>query len=383
MEFDWSWALWALPVAFMLGWFASRIDLRQARWESAQAPRAYFAGLRHLLNEEHDQAIDAFIEAVQQDPDTSELHFALGNLFRRRGEFDRAVRVHEHLLSRADLSDGDRCQAQYALALDYIHAGLLDHAEAALLPLQGTAMAAQAQLALLSNYERARDWGRAMDVAQQLHGTGDGDFSGRMAHYACEQAQQALALDDTKTAQEHWVHAIRLCSHNARPRLALAQWLASTGKEEAAWQTLCDALTACQASESLIALPLAQAAIRCDNVEASLDLLRSTYQSRPSIDILEALVQLGTHAQDGTAQRWYLRHLEQEPSLIAASRWLERQDFAPPEPRALVLRALDHAARPLLRYRCAACGFELTQHFWQCPGCLGWETFPPRRVEEL
>ena len=99
MNFDLSWILLGLPLAFALGWVASRMDIRQLRFENQQAPKAYFKGLNFLLNEQQDEAIDAFIEAVQNDPDTSELHFALGNLFRRRGEYERAVRVHEHLLS--------------------------------------------------------------------------------------------------------------------------------------------------------------------------------------------------------------------------------------------------------------------------------------------
>jgi len=92
MDFDLGWILLGLPLAFVLGWLASRFDIRQLRLENRQNPKAYFKGLNHLLNEQQDQAIDAFIQAVQQDPDTSELHFALGSLFRRRGEFDRAVR---------------------------------------------------------------------------------------------------------------------------------------------------------------------------------------------------------------------------------------------------------------------------------------------------
>ena len=144
MDFDLSWVLWGLPIAFVLGWLASRLDLRQLRIENRQAPKAYFRGLNFLLNEQQDQAIDAFIEAVQNDPDTSELHFALGNLFRRRGEYERAVRVHEHLLSRADLSRADRHRAQHALALDFLKAGLLDRAEDALRKLEGTAYESQA-----------------------------------------------------------------------------------------------------------------------------------------------------------------------------------------------------------------------------------------------
>jgi lipopolysaccharide biosynthesis regulator YciM len=188
MDFDLSWILLGLPMAFVLGWVASRLDLRQLRIENHQAPKAYFKGLNFLLNEQQDQAIDAFIEAVQNDPDTSELHFALGNLFRRRGEYERAVRVHEHLLSRGDLTLVDRQRAQHALALDYLKAGLLDRAEASLIKLEGTPFEAQARLALLANYERSRDWPQAAKIAQKLATANQGNFDGRLAHYLCEQA---------------------------------------------------------------------------------------------------------------------------------------------------------------------------------------------------
>src|SRR5215210_1460835 len=176
MDFDLTWLLWGLPIAFGLGWFASRLDLRQLRIENRLAPKAYFRGLNFLLNEQQDQAIDAFIEAVQKDPDTTELHFALGNLFRPRGEYERAVRVHEHLLSRADLNRVDRDRAQHALALDFLKAGLLDRAEEALRKLEGTAHESQALLALLAIYERTRDWGRASQTAGKLDAAGQGNF---------------------------------------------------------------------------------------------------------------------------------------------------------------------------------------------------------------
>jgi len=201
MDFDASLILMGLPIAFGLGWLASRFDMRQLRIENRQAPKAYFKGLNFLLNEQQDQAIDAFIEAVQSDPDTSELHFALGNLFRRRGEYERAVRVHEHLLARGDLTDDERDRAQHALALDYLKAGLLDRAEAALLKLEGTRFEAQARLALLANYERSRDWTLAAEIARKLEAAGQGSFAGRLAHYLCEQAATLVATAQNDQAQ--------------------------------------------------------------------------------------------------------------------------------------------------------------------------------------
>src|ERR1700739_3538809 len=191
MDFEYQWLLLGLPLFFILGWLGSRFDLRQMRRESRESPKAYYKGLSLLLNEQQDKAIDAFIEAVQNDPDTSELHFALGNLFRRRGEYEGAVRVHEDLLSRDDLSKADRHRAQHALALDFLKAGLLDRAEEALRKLEGTAYESQALLALLAIYERTRAWPNAAEIAKKLEASDQGNFSGRVAHYLCEQAQTA------------------------------------------------------------------------------------------------------------------------------------------------------------------------------------------------
>ena len=186
MDLDLSWIFLGLPLVFVLGWLASRFDLRQLRFENRQNPKAYFKGLNHLLNEQQDQAIDAFIEAVQHDPDTSELHFALGNLFRRRGEYERAVRVHQHLLKRGDLSKSDSQRAQHALALDYLKAGILDRAENALLELIDSPLTHQAELALLNIYERTRDWENAARIAKRLDKADEGSFSVRQAHYLCQ-----------------------------------------------------------------------------------------------------------------------------------------------------------------------------------------------------
>src|SRR5688572_13942395 len=201
MDFDLSWLLLGLPLAFVLGWLASRFDLRQLRLENRQAPKAYFRGLNFLLNEQQDQAIDAFIEAVQNDPDTQELHFALGNLFRRRGEYQRAVRVHEHLLSRGDLSRADRDRAQHALAQDFLRAGLLDRAEAALQKLEGTHYENEARLALLAIYERSREWTQAAAVARKLDASEQASYGTRLAHYLCEQAAEHVGRGELDEAE--------------------------------------------------------------------------------------------------------------------------------------------------------------------------------------
>lgn len=384
MEFDLTWLLLGLPVAFILGWVASRFDLRQLRAENRSAPKAYFKGLNFLLNEQQDQAIDAFIEAVQNDPDTSELHFALGNLFRRRGEYDRAVRVHEHLLSRGDLSRADRERAQHALALDFLKAGLLDRAEDALQRLEGTPFEAQARLALLAIYERSRDWAQASAIAEKMHAADQGDYGGRQAHYLCEQAQTLLGQGQTEAAARLLDTAIVAAPQAPRPRIDRARLYQMQGQPERALQTL-EAL--CEHAPS--ALPLAtglliDVARQTGHTATARAWLEQHYARTASLDVLEALVQLdAAEPGTGTGAQRYVEHLARERSLVAATRWLagerlEREEFHPP-----VQQALEHATKPLTRYRCAACGFEARQHFWQCPGCQSWDSYPARRVEEL
>jgi lipopolysaccharide biosynthesis regulator YciM len=377
MDFDLSWLLWGLPLAFVLGWLASRLDLRQLRIENRQAPKAYFRGLNFLLNEQQDQAIDAFIEAVRSDPDTSELHFALGNLFRRRGEYDRAVRVHEHLLSRADLSHEERHRAQHALALDFLKAGLLDRAEEALRKLEGTAHEAQAQLALLAIYERTRDWPNAADIAKKLETSGHGQFTGRQAHYLCEQAATAAPQEAERLLRD----AMKVAPEAARPGIELAALQRRAGQTQAAFVTLSNLARSAPASVPLMARQLADVAVAANSRAEAATILREAYERAPSLDVLEAIVALEPDAT--VAREWYLKHLQRESSLVAASKWLASEKLEHEQFHPVVQGALDHAARPLMRYRCAACGFEAQHYFWQCPGCLSWDSYPPLRIEEL
>ena len=378
MEFDLSWILLGLPVAFVLGWLASRFDLRQLRAENRRAPKAYFKGLNFLLNEQQDQAIDAFIEAVQNDPDTSELHFALGNLFRRRGEYDRAVRVHEHLLSRGE-------RAQHALALDFLKAGLLDRAEDALHRLEGTPFEAQARLALLAIYERSRDWPHAATIARKMHDADQGDFSTRQAHYLCEQALALIAQGDLPAAQALLEQAVAAAPEAARARIELARLQRLMGQPAAVLATLKTLGERNPAALPLAAPLMVEAATASGRTTEVHGLLQAHYEQAPSLDVLESIVAMeaADGATSGSARQRYVEHLDKERSLVAAAKWLATEKLEHEEFHPQVQRALEHAVKPLTRYRCAACGFEARQHFWQRPGCQPRDSYPARRVEEL
>ncbi|MEG0200379.1 MAG: lipopolysaccharide assembly protein LapB [Comamonas sp.] len=385
MEFNLTWILLGFPVAFVLGWLASRWDLRQVRADNRQAPKAYFKGLNFLLNEQQDKAIDAFIEAVQNDPDTSELHFALGNLFRRRGEYNRAVRVHEHLLSRADLSRSDRDRAQHAIAQDFLKAGLLDRAEDALHRLEGTAYEAEARLALLAIYERSRDWSQAASIARKMQAANQGDFSARLAHYLCEDANAQVARGQLEPALQQLQQAVQTAPQAPRPRLEMAQLQHRQGQSAAALKTLQELAAQSPASLPLAASLLVEVADATGEIAAVQALLTKHYAQTPSLDLLQAQVTLDKKSgnPDAPGRARLVKHLELEKSLVAAAQWLEGETLTEEQYHGAVQKALDHAAKPLTRYRCAACGFEARTHFWHCPGCQSWDSYPARRLEEL
>jgi lipopolysaccharide biosynthesis regulator YciM len=386
MDFDFQWLLLCLPVAFALGWMASRLDLRQLKREQRDSPKAYFKGLNLLLNEQHDKAIDAFIEAVQQDPDTSDLHFALGNLFRRRGEYERAVRVHQHLLNRADLPAAERDRAQQALAQDYMKAGLFDRAEDAWKALEGTAFDTEARLALLTLHERSRDWRAAVEDAQKLErSSGTGSYASRIAHYWCELALEANAKDQPVDAQDALRKAREAAPQAARPLVMAGERAHAAGRHEEALECWHQLLLTHPQAFALVARAYADSALKAGQAERALQELESLCRRTPSLDLLAAIGILDPLAS--SQRRRVAQLLHKHPTLSAARELLRLrvadQGTGDDAEAQSIESAIAHAAKPLQRYRCAACGFEAHHYFWQCPGCLNWDSYPAQRLEDL
>ncbi len=386
MSFFSSWFLLIVPVFFTFGWLASRFDWRQMRLHHEQSPQLYFKGVNALLEQNEDQAVALFIEAVQNDPATAELHFALGSLLRRRGEFGSAVQVHEHLLARGDLTQSDRHRAQYALALNFVDAGLLDRAEHTLLQLNGTIFEAPSQLKLLSIYERSQDWEHAKTIAQRINKS---HITKRQAHYLCEQAKNE---SDAVRAVELLQKAIDVDPQAARASIEMAKHHIQKNQYEQAFFCLSPWVIQQHATVPLLAMSFAKAACKCqpNRITVAMLALQSAYNKQPNLDVLAAIVHLDsyTHTDNGEDEskllrNWYVRHLEHTPSLVAATRWiagerLEHEQFHPQ-----VQSALEKAVAPLQRYRCLACGFSATTHHWHCPGCQNWDSYDARRIEDI
>lgn len=423
MDFE-PWWLIFLPLVFALGWIASRVDIRQMLSETRTLPNSYFKGLNFLLNEEPDRAIDAFVEVAKLDPETTELHFALGGLFRRRGEMERAIRVHQSLLSRADLPQADRESAQHELAQDFLKAGLLDRAEQAFEQVLDTRFAVPAIRALIRIYESEHDWPRAIEAVKRLHALVDEPVP-QLAHYQCEQAVSAMTVNPPNLKQAGL--ALDAADHAAVPlrgrkegqpseaRIAMlrAHLAGLDGKPGDQRTYLASVLTIAPDYASLIASDLLEAYRRAGQEEEGLDLLMAHYQRHPSLDTFNVVFR-ELRAQKGLATAWAFARtsLRAHPTLLGLDRLLETElasrqktgqsgaegtaqdrpsfdDIIPGGESASaadlgLLRSLIHKhTQRLDRYACRVCGFEARHFYWQCPGCNSWETYEPRRLEEM
>ncbi|AAU48799.1 lipopolysaccharide assembly protein LapB [Burkholderia pseudomallei] len=385
MDLDFWWLL-AIPVAFALGWMASRYDLNKLLSESANLPRSYFRGLNFLLNEQPDKAIDAFIEVAKLDPETVELHFALGNLFRRRGETDRAIRVHQNLLSRNDLPVSERDHALFELGQDFLKAGLLDRAEETFHMLAEGDYALDAQRALLTIYEIEKDWTKSIDTAARIEAMGAPRLTTEISQFHCELAQDALQRKSAELAAEHLRDALAVNPQNARAAILSGDTAAAAGDHRAAIEHWRRIETQNPAYLPLVADKLMKSYAALDRAAEGAELLTGYAQRYPSNDLLDVVYQYVAQLRGNDVAHALARsQMEKAPNLSGMLHLLDAQIAAADEPRRSeleMMRALvKQRTKNLPRYTCQNCGFRARLFYWQCPGCSGWETYAPRRVE--
>lgn len=387
MEFE-TWWLLGIPIFFGLGWIAARVDINQLVSESRSLPRGYFKGLNFLLNEQPDKAIDAFIEIVKLDPETIDLHFALGNLFRRRGEIERAIRVHQNLLARPDLPQEQKVHSQYELGQDYLKAGLLDRAEETFNSLVETQYSAQARRALLEIYQREKEWMRAIEAARALQESGAGAKQKEIAQFYCELAQDELVHTHPDAALAMLEKALAADRNNVRAAILIGDVHLVKGDTESALLAWRRVEQQSVPHAALVAQRLMDGYRTVGRPQEGVNLLKNYLAEAPSIDLLEVVFKAVLEL-DGVdaANQLVSDELRRTPTLLGLDKLLEaRLMEAPPEVRpelSLVKNLVHGYAQKLARYQCSHCGFKARQFYWQCPGCSQWESYPPRRTEEL
>jgi lipopolysaccharide biosynthesis regulator YciM len=387
MEFE-PWMLLVFPLFFGMGWLAARIDIKELLTESSTLPRSYFQGLNFLLNEQQDEAIEAFIEVVKVDPQTIELHFALGSLFRRRGEVDRAIRMHLNLVERGDLDEAKQQQALFELAQDYLKAGIFDRAENTFKGLQGTPYEKEALDFLLEIYQKEKDWLKAIDISQRLTALTGVSHGQEAAFFYCEMAAIELTKKQLDAATVHLEQALHVNPQGVRATMMLGDIALAAGNVSRAielWKRI-------EQQDGqylpLVAERLLQAYRQQGNESDGIALLEKYLANDPSLDMMNVL--FGAVLQrDGpeAAYRLVRNELRRHPTLLGLDKLLEATLLdVKMERRAdieLVKKLVYQRTRTLSMYRCKRCGFKARQFYWHCPACYGWETYSPRRTEEL
>jgi lipopolysaccharide biosynthesis regulator YciM len=391
MEIELWWLL-ALPVFFVLGWVAARIDLKHLLSESRALPRSYFRGLNFLLNEEPDKAIEAFLEAAKIDPETIELYFALGSLFRRRGESDRAIRVHLSLIERdgslTQLSDEQRLQALSELGQDYLKAGLLDRAEAMFAKLRGTSRDEEALRSLLEIYQQEKEWRKAIETARALPEHLHHLWQKDVANFYCELAADAILNARGEEARDLLNEALAANRKCVRATLLQGDQAWAEGNAEAAIEAWKRIEAQNPVYLALVASKMAVAYQKLDRVEQGNQLLRSYLERYSSLDMLDAVYQAELAGAGPQAAYTLVRNeLRRNPTLLGLDKLLEAQILGAPVERRpdldLIKNLIHSHTRRVARYRCDQCGFKARQFYWRCPACGGWETYPPKRTEEF
>ncbi|MDR2011498.1 MAG: lipopolysaccharide assembly protein LapB [Rhodanobacter sp.] len=373
-----------LPVAAFSGWVLGRRRSERTSGERvSELSTNYFRGLNYLLNEQQDKAIEVFLKLAEINRDTVETHLALGNLFRRRGEVDRAIRVHQHLISRPHLSEDEKTVALLELGEDYMRAGLLDRAETLFTDL--VAMDARAPSALrhlIGIYQHERDWSKAIENAQRLERATGESQSPMIAQFHCELADLARAQGAYDEARAQVAAAFAIEPDCVRASMIEGHVEASTGHLDAA-------ITAFERVAELdvdyvpeILSPLLDCYARTQSMQRAEEFLSGIIERYQGVSPVLALAKLyaATRGEEAAAQ-FLDRILRQRPSVRALMALIDvnlssvsgeaRENF-------LTLRDL---TRQLLEgkamYRCNRCGFGAKAHHWQCPSCKNWGTVRP------
>ncbi|HUD96626.1 MAG TPA: lipopolysaccharide assembly protein LapB [Woeseiaceae bacterium] len=342
----------------------------------------YLKGLNFLLNEQTDQALEHFLKMVRVDDKTIETHFALGSLFRRRGEVDRAIRIHQNIIARPDLASEQRDQALFSLGKDYLRAGLLDRAEKLFVRLsQGSRYQVEALERLCRIYEQEREWQRAIDAGQKLEVLSGKSLALQIAHYYCELAEQAAAHKDFAAARAFVKKAQSGRPRTLRGALTRAQIAQATDDSKTAlrlYHRIIDENTylITEALPKLVEIHQREGSLA--RLEADLEAMLAKSPGMATDVAYTAIV--NNIGALGVIDRCVEQYMLNDPTLTEFID-LQRIHGSDSENRdaaiAKVRAALSRLAAATPRYKCTECGFSSQRLLWQCPSCKNWETQRP------
>jgi lipopolysaccharide biosynthesis regulator YciM len=374
-----------LPIAAASGWLAAKRSMRlqQERQCEADMDSAYYRGLNYLVNEQPDKAIDVFVSMLEVNSETVEMHLALGSLFRRRGEVDRAIRIHQNLIARPTLSADQRSQALLALGNDYMKAGLLDRAEGLFEELvEGKRLLRPALTNLKTIYQHEKDWRKSLEVSRRLDLLGEKGEGEDQAHFLCQLAELAIEEGDQAAADKYLEDALEVSPFALRPRLIRAQTFENRGACEEAITIFKQIAEQHPNYIGEILRPMAECYGRLHQHGQWSAWLREFYAHKRSLQVMLAIA-AELEQRDGVAAAitFLTNELAPSPNLKGIQRLISLRMLQQGEQQSQFLQLLNQlVARMIAKqsaYLCHRCGFTSRTNHWQCPGCRSWGTMLP------
>lgn len=380
---EWFWFFLFLPLAALSGWVIGRRGgQRHGDSQVSRLSTTYFRGLNYLLNEQPDKAIELFLHIAELDKETFETQVALGHLFRRRGEVDRAIRLHQGLVQRPDLSDQQKVQALLALGEDYMRSGLLDRAETVFTDLARIDQRApQALKHLIAIYQAERDWKKAISNATRYEEATGEPMGKLIAQFECELAERHRTANDIGAAREALARAYQADAGCVRAGILEGRIESDAGHHEAAIRAFERAARHDPDYLPEILPSLLAAYARTGDLSGARAFLSEMCEHYRGIAPVLALTRLVESQEGVAAARAYLaRQLKDRPSVRGEAALIDLTLAEGADPSA-TLNDLKHITDQLLvrnpSYRCSRCGFGARTHHWQCPSCKEWATIKP------
>ena len=376
-----------LPIAAAYGWYMGNRSAQQDKQKhSNQISRQYVTGLNLLLSDQSDKAVDHFIELLQVDNETIDTHLALGNLFRSRGEVDRAIRIHQNLISRSGLTIEQKNIALQQLAKDYMASGFLDRAEKIFEQLVDEPEHKEAALQqLVAIYQQTREWSKAIQYASQLVKLGRKRMRSNIAHFWCELAMQEQAEGDSNRAILHFKRALSEDPKCARASISLGKLYLENEDYKKTIKYMEMVLDQDIDFVSEVLPTLAECYHHLGQEEELLDFLRQCIAAKAGVSAELMLAQMvAQHEDSGSAQELLTRQLVKNPTMKGFYRLMDYHLSEAEEGRAKAsLQTLQKLVGEQLKikphYRCRKCGFSTHSMYWHCPSCKGWGTIKPIR----
>ncbi|HCB1501365.1 lipopolysaccharide biosynthesis regulator YciM [Klebsiella oxytoca] len=376
-----------LPVAAAYGWYMGRRSAQQSKQDDAsRLSRDYVAGVNFLLSNQQDKAVDLFLDMLKEDTGTVEAHLTLGNLFRSRGEVDRAIRIHQSLMESASLTYDQRLLAVQQLGRDYMAAGLYDRAESMFKQLvDETDFRLGALQQLLQIYQATSDWQSAIEMAERLVKLGKEKHRGEIANFWCELALQQMAGNDLDKAMTLLKKGAAADRNSARVSIMMGR----------VWMEKGDYAKAVESLERVIEQDK-------ELVGETLDMLQTCYQQLGKTDEWEAFLRRCAEENTGatadlmlaqileqregmeSAQNYVTRQLERHPTMRVFHKLIdyhinEAEEGRAKESLGVLRQMVGEQVRSKPRYRCQKCGFTAHTLYWHCPSCRSWATIKPIR----